>query len=77
MRSLRFSVCWRSFLQLTREWVGGSTQAFPKDPDTAPWSYGLVNLAIYGLGFALVTLGAVLATRRRAARVRGAVGLAR
>ena len=63
-------------LQLTREWVGGSTRAFPKDPNTVPWAYGLVNLAIYGLGFGLVTLGAGLATRRRGARVPGAIDLA-
>lgn len=61
--------------ELTREWVGGSTHAFPKDPDTIPWAYGLVNLAIYGLGFALVTLGGVVA-RRRQTRMRGALDLA-
>jgi hypothetical protein len=60
---------------LTRERVGGSTHAFPKDPDTIPWAYGLVNLAIYGLGFALVTLGGIVSTRRQT-RTRGAVDLA-
>ncbi len=60
---------------LTREWVGGSTQAFPKEPDAIPWAYGLVNLAIYGLGFGLVTLGGIVATRRRA-RTHGAVDFA-
>ena len=60
--------------QLTREWVGGSTEAFSKNPDSIPWAYGLINLAIYGLGLGLVTLGAVVATRRRS-RVRGAVDL--
>jgi hypothetical protein len=51
--------------QLTREWVGGSTEAFSGNPDTMPWAYGLVNLAIYGVGLGLVTLGAAVATRRR------------
>jgi hypothetical protein len=46
-----------------------------KDPDTLPWAYGLVNLAIYGLGFGLVTLGGIVATRRRA-RTHGAVDFA-
>jgi uncharacterized integral membrane protein len=61
--------------ELIREWVGGSAHAFPKDPDTVPWAYGLVNLAIYGLGFALVTLGGVVAMRRQT-HTRGAVDLA-
>lgn len=61
--------------QLTREWVGGSTEAFSKNPDAVPWTYGLVNLAIYGLGLGLVTLGATVAARRKS-RVRGAVDLA-
>jgi len=34
-----------------------------------------VNLAIYGLGFGLVTLGGIVATRRRT-RPHGAVDLA-
>jgi len=51
--------------QLTREWVGGSTEASSGNPDTMPWAYGLVNLAIYGVGLGLVTLGAAVATRRR------------
>jgi hypothetical protein len=61
--------------QLTREWVGGSTEAFSKNPDTIPWAYALMNLAIYSLGFGLVTLGAVAAARRKS-RVAGAVDLA-
>ena len=61
---------------LTRAWVGGSTEAFPKDPDAAAWPYGLVNLALYALGFGLVTLGGIVASRRRA-RTPGAVGFAR
>lgn len=50
---------------LTRAWVGGSTEAFPKDPDAGGWPYGLVNLAIYALGLGLVTAGGTLAARRR------------
>jgi len=61
--------------ELTREWVGGSTDAFPKDPHAAPWAYGLVNLGIYGLGLGLVTLGGAVAARRRK-RVPGAANLA-
>jgi cytochrome c biogenesis factor len=51
---------------LVREWVGGDYSAFAKDPATAPWPYGLVNLAIYAAGLGLVALGSkVGATRRR------------
>jgi hypothetical protein len=52
-------------MQLTREWVGGSTEAFSKNPGTVPWAYFVVNLVIYAAGFGLVLLGARLATRRR------------
>jgi hypothetical protein len=52
-------------MYLMREWVGGSTEAFDKDPQTVPWSYGLVNLLIYAAGFGLVTLGHHVAARRR------------
>jgi hypothetical protein len=52
-------------MQLTREWVGGDTSAFPKSSSTVPWAYGLVNLVIYGGGVGLVLLGNHLATRRR------------
>lgn len=51
--------------ELVREWVGGSHAAFPKSPNTIPWSYGVVNLMIYGAGFGLVLLGSRLAARRR------------
>ncbi len=54
-------------MTLTRAWVGGETRAFPKDPDTVPWSYALVNVAIYAAGLGLVTLGAWLRSRRAAA----------
>lgn len=52
-------------LTLTREWVGGSTDAFAKDPKALPWSYGLVNLAIYAAGFGLLVLGRRVATKQR------------
>ena len=61
---------------LTRAWVGGSTEAFTKDPNAAGWQYAIVNLAIYALGFGLITLGGLVAARRRT-RVPGAVDLAR
>ena len=51
--------------ELLREWTGGDYSAFPKDSDTAPWSYALVNIIIYAAGFGLVTLGHTLAARRR------------
>jgi len=35
----------------------GSRSAFPKDPHTVPWSYGVVNLLIYAAGFGLVAVG--------------------
>ncbi len=50
--------------QLRRSWVGGDYSAFPKDPDAAPISYGLVSLAIMLVGFALVLGGHKLAVRR-------------
>jgi predicted Na+-dependent transporter len=53
-------------LELIREWVGGSTAAFPKDPNTAPWAYGLVNAIIFAVGLGLVWLGHRLRNRRRA-----------
>jgi hypothetical protein len=52
-------------MQLTREWVGGSKEAFPKNPKSAPWEYGVVNVAIYGVGLGLILLGSHLAARRR------------
>jgi hypothetical protein len=62
-------------LALTREWVGGDTAAFDKDPGAAPWSYGLVNLVIYAAGLGLIALGHRLADRRRS-RQADAVNLA-
>ena len=52
-------------LELTREWVGGSTHAFAKDPDASAWPYALVNAIIFGAGLGLVWLGHRLASRRR------------
>jgi hypothetical protein len=53
-------------MSLVREWVGGSTTAFPKDPGAAPWAYGLVNAVIFAAGLGLVWLGHWLRDRRRA-----------
>lgn len=50
---------------LTREWVGGDTSAFPKNPDTVPVSYGLVAAAIFAVGFGLVALGHKVGSGRR------------
>jgi hypothetical protein len=52
-------------MALTREWVGGDTSAYPKNPNTVPWAYGMVNLIIYAGGVGLVLLGGHLAARRR------------
>jgi hypothetical protein len=48
------------YLLLSR--VDGDHSAFP--PDGFPLSYGVVTLAIYVVGFGLVTLGRWLRTRR-------------
>jgi hypothetical protein len=50
---------------LIREWVGGDTSAFPKDPDTIPISYGIVAAAIFAVGFGLVAFGHRLGSKRR------------
>ncbi len=52
-------------MELTREWVGGDNAAFPKNPHTVAWSYGVVNLLIYALGFGLLLLGRRVATKRQ------------
>ncbi|HEY3631774.1 MAG TPA: hypothetical protein VGL21_12775 [Jatrophihabitantaceae bacterium] len=62
-------------MQLTREWVGGSTEAFPKNPKSTPWDYGVVNVAIYAVGLGLVVLGHWAAAKRQA-RNSAAVNLA-
>lgn len=56
-------------MELVREWTGGDYSAYPKDPSSVPWSYGLVNLLVYGVGLGLVTLGYVVRARRRKATV--------
>ncbi|MDR7087708.1 hypothetical protein J2X11_002547 [Aeromicrobium panaciterrae] len=56
-------------LALTREWVGGDTSAFPKNPDTVPISYGLVAAAIFAVGFGLVALGHRLGSKRHGRRL--------
>jgi hypothetical protein len=53
-------------MELVREWVGGSTTAFAKDPNTASWPYLLVNAIIFAAGLGLVWLGHRLGSRRRA-----------
>lgn len=51
--------------QLTREWVGSDTSAYPKDPKTVARSHSLVSLAIYAGGIRLVPLSGHLTARRR------------
>jgi hypothetical protein len=54
-------------LNLLIEWVGGSTEAFgpyPHADKTEVFSYGAVNLVIYGVGLGLVVAGQRLARRR-------------
>jgi hypothetical protein len=58
-------------LYLTRDWVGGSTSAFPKDPGTVPVAYFVVTAGVYLVGFGLVALGHRLGVRRRARRADG------
>lgn len=54
-------------MMLMMEWINGDRSAFGPYPafDSA-WAYGLVNLAIYGVGLGLVTVGQRIARRRRA-----------
>lgn len=52
---------------LLKEWFGGDYSAFVKNPATADWSYGLVNLLIYAAGLGLVALGSWVSARRRRA----------
>ncbi len=51
-------------MELTREWVGGDNSAYPKNPHTVAWSYGVVNLLIYAFGFGLLLLGHRVAQKR-------------
>jgi hypothetical protein len=53
---------------LLAEWAGGDQKAFGAFPDggrSEVWSYGAVNLAVLAVGVGLLTLVAVLASRRR------------
>lgn len=55
-------------LNLVLEWVGGSQEAFgpyPKASSGNVFSYGAVNLIIFGVGLGLVYLGSRLGSRRR------------
>jgi hypothetical protein len=52
---------------LLKEWAGGDYSAFARNPATADWSYGLVNLAIYAAGLGLVALGTWAGAKRRRA----------
>jgi hypothetical protein len=36
-----------------------------QEPTSGPWSYGLVNLIIYAVGFGMVTLGHKIGAKRR------------
>jgi hypothetical protein len=49
---------------LLEEWAGGDYSAFVKNPATADWSYGLVNLAIYAVCLRLVPFGSRVAAKR-------------
>jgi len=63
-------------MALVREWVGGSTAAFPKNPAAVPWAYGLANAIIFAAGLGLVWLGHRLGNRRRATAAQSPVDLA-
>jgi hypothetical protein len=55
-------------LNLILEWAGGSQEAFgpyPKSSSGNVFSYGAVNLVIFGVGLGLVYLGSRLGARRR------------
>ena len=62
-------------LELTREWVRGSTEAFDKDAGVPALPYVIVNAVIFAAGLGLVWLGQRLAARRRA-KAAAAVDLA-
>jgi predicted Na+-dependent transporter len=56
---------------LVMDWANGSTEAFGSFPDYSMgdfWAYGIINLAIYGVGLGLVTLGYRIRTKRNARR---------
>ena len=51
-------------LYLSLSWAGGDYSAFPKDG--FPLSYGIAATGIFAVGFGLVALGHLVATRRTA-----------
>ena len=56
---------------LVMDWANGSTEAFGSFPDYSMgdlWAYGIINLAIYGVGLGLVTLGYRIRTKRNTRR---------
>jgi hypothetical protein len=52
-------------LYLVLDSVGGSSDAPAFEPSEFPWSYGVITLAIFALGFGLVAAGHSVAARRR------------
>lgn len=65
-------------LSLLVDWTRGSTQAFgpfPGESHVQVFSYGLVNLTLYLIGFGLLFLGHRLGSRRRARRTAREVSL--
>jgi hypothetical protein len=55
-------------VMLITEWAGGDQKAFGAFPNSgtgAVWSYGVVNLVFLAVGMGLLTLVAVLVSRRR------------
>ncbi|MFF9127840.1 hypothetical protein ACF09J_32030 [Streptomyces sp. NPDC014889] len=61
---------------LLMEWLGGDHSAFPKGATSPPWSYLLVNLAIYAAGLGLVALGGKVRAKAGAKRTRNTVDIA-
>ncbi|MEU6258620.1 hypothetical protein [Streptomyces sp. NPDC047043] len=61
---------------LLMEWLGGDYSAFPKDATSPPWSYLLINVAIYAAGLGLVLLGGKARAKVSAKRARNAVDIA-
>ena len=56
---------------LILEWANGSTEAFgpfPEFENENLWAYGIINLAIYAIGFGLVSLGGRIRSKRSSRR---------
>lgn len=65
-------------LSLLVDWTRGSTEAFgpfPGDSHGQVFSYGLVNLTLYLIGFGLLALGHQVGSRRRTHRTAREVSL--